>query len=178
MSIRMNYRHRELPPAQVLLAAARRIYEYNDVGGGLVWRAFANPAHPGRAKIGGPAGGSDGHGYLMCMLLGHKFKVHQIVWLLHHGAMASHPLDHKDLDRTNNRIENLRACTDSQNSQNSIGMTRPTAGYRKDPKGNGYRAEIQINSKKKFLGYFLDPKDARAAYVAARREQSGEFSPV
>lgn len=176
--LRMKNRLRELPPAAALLAEARKLFRYDTDTGNLHWQAFANPAHPGQAKIGDVVGGDDGHGYRMCALLGHKFKVHQVVWLLHHGELPSLPVDHKDRDRRNNRIDNLRLATDAQNLGNLKTMLRPFAGVRKDPKGHGYRADITIGGRKKFLGYFRTPEAASAAYVSATRETRGEFSPL
>jgi hypothetical protein len=88
------------------------------------------------------------------------------------------PIDHVDRDRRNNRIENLRLATDAENGANNVVTARPLAGVRKDPKGHGYRADLSIGGKKKYLGYFKTAEDAHAAYVAATREARGEFSPV
>jgi hypothetical protein len=174
----MQNRKRPLPPLAELLAEARRIYAYGGDAGGLVWREFRHPHHPGQAKLGEQVGGDDGLGYRMCMLLGHKFKVHQIVWLLCTGEFPALPIDHVDRDRRNNRIENLRLATDAENGANNVVTARPLAGVRKDPKGHGYRADLSIGGKKKYLGYFKTAEDAHAAYVAATREARGEFSPV
>lgn len=173
-----TYRKKELPDSSALLAEAKRLFRYNEATGELVWIAFANPWRPGQAKLGRVVGGDDGHGYRMCALLGHKFKVHQVVWLMHHGELPSMPLDHADRDRRNNRIENLRMATDSQNLSNTIAQVRPLAGIKKDQKGRGYSANITINGRKRYLGYFATAELAHAAYVSATRTLRGEFSPV
>ena len=175
---RMNNRKSPLPGSDELLAEAHRIFQYDDEQRGLIWKAPKHPCHPGKMKLGERVGGNDGHGYLGCMLLGHKFKVHQVVWLMHHGTLADRPIDHANRDRLDNRIENLRLATDAEYMANNEASTLPVAGVRKDPKGHGYRADLSINRKKKFLGYFRTAEEARAAYVAATREARGDFSPV
>lgn len=175
---RMQYRKRPLPPIGEMLQEANRIYQYDSENGGLVWKAFKNPAHPGMAKIGASVGGDDGSGYKMCMLLGHKFKVHQIVWMMQTGEFPKMLIDHIDRNPLNNNIENLRLATDAQNLANCATVCAPMAGVRKDPKGHGYRADISINRKKKFIGYFKTAEEAHAAYVQATREARGAFSPI
>lgn len=175
---KMQYRKRPLPPIAEMLAEANRIYQYDEEHGGLTWKEFKNPAHPGQAKLGASVGGDDGSGYKMCMLLGHKFKVHQIVWMMHNAAFPHMLIDHADRDPLNNRIENLRLATDAQNTANCRPVCAPLAGVRKDPKGHGYRADISIGRKKKFIGYFKSANEARAAYVEATRALRGAFSPV
>jgi hypothetical protein len=175
---RMMNRRRELPSSESLLAEARRLFEYDASNGNLIWKSVANRAHPGKAKVGAIVGGDDGNGYRMCALLGHKFKVHQVVWLLQAGSLASHPLDHANRDRRDNRIENLREVTDSQNVANSVVQLRPLAGVKKDSKGRGYSASITVNHCRKYLGYFATAELAHAAYLEATRNVRGDFSPV
>lgn len=175
---RMRNRLKPLPPVETLLAEAKRIYRYDEATGNLVWIRPANPGHPGQAKIGGRVGGSDGHGYLMCMLLGHKFKVHQIVWLLNKGELARFPIDHKNRDRLDTRIENLRLAVDIQNSQNTNKMLGALTGSRSHRGRTGYSAIIQINGKKIYLGYYKSREEAHEAYVLGSRKYRGEFSPV
>lgn len=173
---RMSNRERALPPSAELLAEATRLFSYNAVNGGLIWRCPANKQHPGKTKIGKMVGGDDGHGYLMCALLGHKFKVHQIVWLICKGALPELPIDHVNRDRRDNRIENMRLATDEQNIHNQKSNARKLSGVTKDTRGCGFAARIQHKGKKFYLGYFKTKEDANAAYVKASREIRGEYS--
>lgn len=175
---RFNYRKESLPTNQELLAEANRIYSYDPVNGGLIWKAYKDPRRSGRAKIGNKVGGDDGHGYLMCMLLGHKFKVHQVVWLICHGEFPKMSIDHINRNRRDNKIDNLRLATDQQNMFNIHASTKKYVGVRKDDKGHGYSANIGHNNKKIYLGYFKTKEEAYEAYVKASREIRGEFSPV
>lgn len=171
---RMKNRKRALPDSSELLKEARRIYAYDSEIGGLVWIAHSNPAHPGRAKIGSRVGGDDGHGYLMCKLLGSSFKVHQVVWLMHKGQFPGSPIDHRDRNRRNNRIENLRLASDQQNMVNTKKSLRPYCGVSKAP--TGFNARIQVGGKKIYLGFFTSADEAASAYRAACKQIHGEFS--
>lgn len=67
-----------------------------------------------RAKV----GGLDKDGYLVVGIKGRKVKYHRLVWFLCKGYYPSSELDHIDRNRLNNRIENLREVTRSQNLSN------------------------------------------------------------
>lgn len=178
MSVRMAYRKKTLPATDILLAEARRIYGY-DPSGGLVLVAHANPRHPGRGVIGSAVGGDDGHGYLMCMLLGHKFKVHQIVWLICTGQLAYTPLDHINGNRLDNRITNLRAATDEQNGSNRRREGAvPGVHLQRGGRGVRYEASIGHKGQKIALGGYATKEEAEAAYIAASRKLRGDFSPI
>lgn len=174
MSKRMHYRKRPLPPEDVLLDELRFLCAYNAAEGGFTWvnRRVKNQPVPGKRF-----GGSDGRGYVMCLLLGHKFKVHQLVWLWHHGELPRKPLDHINGIRSDNRIENLRECEDWQNGHNMRHLQDEASGYRAGNSGT-YRAKIVIKGETIELGSFRTKEDARAAYVQAKRRHLGEFSPV
>lgn len=175
---RMLNRAKPLPDPRVLLEAAYEFFQYHP-DGFLTYRK--DPRHPSCATskvVGKRVGGDDGHGYLMCMLLGHKFKVHQVVWLLHHGALATLPIDHADRDRRNNRIGNLRMASDLENVQNIKASTTPTAGVWRSPKSGRYMARVTYRGNKRYLGYYDTSEEANAAYRAAKASIAGTFSPV
>jgi hypothetical protein len=90
-------------------------------------------------------------------------------------------VDHKDGDGGNNRIDNLRLATRSQNAINTKTMTSGVSGYRgvfrnqylKRP----WAAKIKVAQKEMYLGAFYTPEEASAAYENKRRELFGEFVP-
>ena len=74
-------------------------------------------------------------------------------------------IDHKDGDRSNNRIDNLREVTIQQNQHN-----RTTAkGYCFCKKSNKYRTTIKLNYKTIHIGYFKTEQEARQAYLDAKK---------
>jgi hypothetical protein len=87
-------------------------------------------------------------------------------------------IDHIDRDGLNNRRENLRVSTPSQNSQNSRKNSLNTSGFKGVffQKGLGkWRAQIKTNGKRKSLGCFLSPEEAHEAYCRASDKYHGEF---
>jgi hypothetical protein len=174
----MTYRKVPLPANAELFAWADKHFQYL-ADGQLFFKVDPRAPQCLTSKvIGKPVGGDDGHGYLMCMLMGHKAKVHQVVWLLHFQSFPTMPLDHVNRDKRDNRVENLRLASDLENMQNLTASTRPNAGITKPPRASGYTARITQGGQKRYLGTFPTPEDAQAAYRKAKRELSGRFSPV
>lgn len=175
-SVRFSYRKIPLPASSDLLAEAQRIYEYSEPHAGILWKNHKNPKRPW-PPLGTVVGGDDGHGYRMCLLLGHKFKVHQIVWLLATGAVAKSSIDHIDRDKRNNRVSNLRLCTDLENIQNiSTAMTQQ-AGTKLNIRGK-YSAVVQHKGKKYYFGHtHKTVQAANEAYRSGKASLCGEFAP-
>lgn len=87
--------------------------------------------------------------------------------------------DHIDGNGLNNRRDNLRLSTKTQNSRNCRLSSKNTSGF----KGVHYRpdkrkwdAKISVNNKTIFLGYFDTPEEASDAYHAAAIKYFGEFA--
>jgi hypothetical protein len=171
---RDQYRKKPLPPTDELIAELRFLYSYDADNGGFIW---IRRNKPGQRLPGSKVGGPDGRGYQMCMLLGHKFKVHQLVWLWHHGELSAMQLDHINGQRSDNRIENLRECDYSLNQHNRQSLKQETAGYRVCRKTGKFRAKIVVRGTTIELGGFERKEDARAAYVEAKKKYLGAFSP-
>ena len=57
----------------------------------------------------------------------HVVLMHVAVWVWHKGCFPTKQLDHIDLDPTNNRIENLREVSGSENQMNMLYQWKPNA---------------------------------------------------
>lgn len=100
---------------------------------------------------------------------------YRIVWALLRGEWPTGEIDHIDLDATNDRIENLRIATPSQNKANN--RCRNKTGYKGISAGNGgYSAEIQKNGVHTYLGFYKTPEDAHEVYCLAADMLYGEFA--
>ena len=80
---------------------------------------------------------------------------HWAVWAWHNGCFPTMQIDHIDLDPTNNKIENLREVTQSENMRNMVHPWKPNAdtglpGVHEH--GGGYRIKV---AQKHY--YFRDP---------------------
>jgi hypothetical protein len=110
----------------------------------------------------------------------HYYGEHRVIWLMHHGRMPLE-IDHVDGDPVNNRIENLRECTRSQNNQNRKQNSRPTTSRYKGVFYNTQKKKWQATIhlvKRKHLGFFDSEDDAAAAYDRAALDIFGEFALI
>jgi hypothetical protein len=117
------------------------------------------------------AGHKTKHGYVLVSIDYKHYKLHRLIWLYHHGKFPEHQIDHIDGDPSNNKIENLREATSSQNMQN---QQKPRKTNRLGVQGvcingNRYRAALWLNKKRIHIGYFDSPHEAHEAYVKAKR---------
>lgn len=95
-------------------------------------------------------------------------------------------VDHKNRIKTDNRCENLRICTRSQNAMNTIakgrseylGVTILNKKKRSGEKEMVISAHIRINKKQRCLGVFNTEIDAAMAYDNAARSHHGEFAKL
>ena len=107
-------------------------------------------------------------GYTMVQLIieGKKYYIcaHRLAWFLHYETLPIHSIDHIDGDRSNNKIDNLRDVTHQQNHMNRT----KAKGYYWHKKNNKFQAQIRIDGKTKFLGFFHTEQEARNAYLKAK----------
>ncbi len=90
-------------------------------------------------------------------------------------------VDHVDGDGLNNRLDNLRVATNSQNSMNSrkqLGCSSIYKGVCWDKKNNKWHSGITINKRQMNLGRFSSEIDAARAYDSAAMEYFGEFAKL
>jgi hypothetical protein len=88
-------------------------------------------------------------------------------------------VDHKSGNKLDNRKENLRIVTRSQNAMNRKLAKDNTSGYKGvfwDKQNKKWRARIGTNNKRINLGSFNDIKNAAIAYNEAALKYHGEFA--
>lgn len=129
-----------------------------------------------------PAGsvcGKDKTGYRQIYFDGNPYHAPSLAWYLMTGAWPTVMVDHKNLVRTDDRWDNFRLATRSQNFGNQRAYKNNKSGLKGvslyKPTGK-WIAQIQINKKKIGLGYYATPEQAHAAYVAAAKKHFGEFA--
>ena len=93
----------------------RELFTYEPQTGALVRRVTQR-----RWKAGTVAGATGANGYQSVEVDGNRYYAHRLIWMYVHGEdPAALQVDHKDLNRLNNRIENLRLATNQQNKINA-----------------------------------------------------------
>ena len=104
---------------------------------------------------------------------------HRLAWFYVYGAWPEDELDHRDQDRYNNRLDNLRPATRHYNSLNQGIRSDNKSGYKgvvwlKQKKR--WRASATLNGTTHYLGTYRSARDAGAAYKAFVLEHHGEFA--
>lgn len=103
------------------------------------------------------------YGYLQVTQDGERLLVHRLIWCWVTGEWPAQQIDHRNGQRTDNRWANLREVTPALNSQNRHSAV---GAYEQDGR---FKASIQTNGKRQYLGRFDTLADAAAAYSEARR---------
>jgi hypothetical protein len=110
------------------------------------------------------------HGYVVIGLDGRQFYGHRLAWLYVKGEWPLE-IDHKDGNRANNRIDNLRDVPHQANAQNKPLTTCSATGFRGvTPHGDVFEARIKTAGKETYIGRFPTIEEASAAYLDKRRE--------
>jgi hypothetical protein len=104
------------------------------------------------------------NGYIDINLTTTTLKAHQFIWYWVNKQVVDE-IDHIDNDKTNNKIENLRSVTHTQNMWN-----RSDEGIHFNKTNNKFRALISLNKNRKHLGYFDTEFEAREAYQNAKKQ--------
>ena len=118
-------------------------------------------------------------GYRRIMFKGVKYYTHRIIWLIAKGEQPPHILDHINNNRLDNRIENLREATHTENMRNARLRKDSTSGVKGvywHKHSKKWMARINNNNKTTNVGYFSDLKDAEQAVKEARQKLHQEFA--
>ncbi len=148
------------------LGEAKKVLMYDPATGAFIWIARCS----NRTKIGSLAGTISSEGYRVITVHGVRHYAHRLAWAWMTGSFPIGLIDHKNKDRLDNRIDNLRAATHKQNAENSGIRSHNTSGIKGVTWAKDrckWVAQIHHNGKHKTLGYFDDPKTASDAYQAA-----------
>lgn len=161
-----------------LMAYVDEYLEYRKCAASLVWKKIP-PRSKGRISVGDIAG-TLVKGYRRVKIMGVIHSAHRIIWAMHYGAWPKGPIDHKDRDRENNRIDNLRLASVAENSWNAdvkSSSALGVKGIRKSRFGK-YEARISAHGRSFFLGSFSTLEDAVQAHNDGATKLHGEYKPT
>lgn len=164
-------------PKKLTLARLREVLDYCPETGVFRWKV----SKKGRfAKPGAIAGAIDKDGYRIICVDQKMCRAARLAWFYVHGEWPNGEADHKDTDRSNDRIENLRDATKSQNMRNAR-PRNPASGLKGafiDRRRGGFVSRIKVGKRYVSLGSFTTAEEAHAAYSAAAEKHYGEFARV
>ena len=146
-----------------LAQLARDFFDYKD--GQLIRKKFASS----NAKAGARAGSLRRDGYRDVQLEGKKYLEHRLIYQMHNPDWditdTSQKIDHINMMKDDNCIENLRLVTHQENTFNT-----DARGYYWDKINKKWHAQIKVNGKLIHLGRFTYATDARLAYLEAKKK--------
>lgn len=124
--------------------------------------------------------GSNRNGYWVISMGACGCKpAHHVAWAIHYGYWPAE-IDHRDHDKLNNRLSNLRLATRSQNNANirkSRGSSKAKGVYW-ETKRKSFRAHVRFHGKSIHLGYFDIEDEAAHAYNKKAIELFGEYASL
>lgn len=172
----------------------RSVVKYCPDSGDLVWRArdvgmFRESSRRSRESsakawntryAGSKALSHVAHnGYLYGNLLGFRILAHRAAWAAFYGGWPATDIDHINGVRSDNRIENLRLATRSENqlnragNSNRIGMPK---GVFKSTSGKRWIARLVVNGQRYHGGTHDTIEEAARAYNELAAKFAGKFS--
>lgn len=158
--------------ATAILTAARlrELFSYNPEDGLFTRIKSICPA----GKVGVTVNYLDkSTGYIKVTVDGKQYYAHRLAWLYSFGEWPAQMVDHIDMDRTNNRLVNLRAANKALNMQNQKKPLRSNRsgflGVSPGKRPGLWRATIVVDNRQHHLGAYDTPEEAHEAYIAAKR---------
>ena len=119
------------------------------------------------------------NGYRAINIQGYgEYQCGRLAWLYTYGHFPKEEIDHVNLNKVDDRIENLREASRSQNATNRSTQSNNTTGYKGVWKRKGmdlWVAGVSKDGKNIKLGSFDCPQKAHAAYIAEITKMHGEF---
>jgi len=164
-----------LPPLEEL----KEHFDYNPDTGIIIWK---KKQKHWKVEIGQEAGcftTSKSKKYRTITSKGIKYKTHRIAYYMHHGIdPRNNYIDHEDGNGLNNKIDNLRLATHSDNCRNrsmNENNTSGVTGVTWNKQAQKWRGSIMIDYKSIGLGYHSNIQDAMQARKEAEKKYFGEF---
>jgi hypothetical protein len=128
----------------------------------------------GKTRKGDFAGTLRPDGYLQIAIDRRFYLTHRLVWFYVYGYWPNKQVDHVNRVKTDNRIENLRDATPSENQWNTGKQNNNTSGYTGafwDKRRNKWRAKLSVSCRVIYCGQYDTPEEAHTAYLAAKEQQ-------
>ncbi len=154
------------------LETLRSVYSYDPRSGLLRWKIVARKGFLVGSVTGYKTYSRSGRPMAVATRFGDvRYLVHRLAWFLTYGRWPAEMIDHINGDPFDNRLENIREATHSQNARNrrSPGV-RNTSGYLGVSKhGSNWKWSISASDGVHTKSGYKTPADAYAAYVEVKR---------
>ena len=148
------------------------IFQYE--AGHLYWKV--KPCK--KICIGDKAGTYHTAGYWHITINKKKYLAHRLIFMMIHGYLPEY-IDHINRIKHDNRIENLRAATSSENQRNRSAFYFSKSGIKNiswNKKAEAWRVSIRNAGKLLYLGQYKDIELAELIAFEARNKFHKEFA--
>lgn len=160
---------------RVSIVDLREALNYDAKTGIFIWAKQRR----GRGKKDHVAGRLHHAGYVTVAFNNCQFLAHRLAWFYVYEKWPANTLDHINMDRSDNRICNLREATMLQNLWNTASHKNNTSGFKGvywAPAVKRWRVRIRVSGKHVDLGYFENLAVAAETYKRAAQKHRGEFA--
>ena len=133
----------------------------------------------GKLKQGNIVGNKNHDGYVRLKINYKSYQLHRLAWLYVYGEFPKNEIDHINGIRYDNRIENLREATSSENARNKNASPRNTSNFKGvtyHKKSNKWQAQASHNNKAHYLGLFESKEMAYKEYCNFVKNNHGDFA--
>jgi hypothetical protein len=159
----------------------RELLDYNPLTGVFIWKHRANGPTKWNTKWAGKVAGSQrGNGYIAIAIDGVKYLAQQLAWAYMTGDWPSSFVDHRNLDKSDYRFDNLRLASFGESSANISVRKSSKSGFRGvcfSKQKNLWRARLNKEGVEYHIGFFGSAKGAGIAYAKKATEVYGEYCP-
>jgi len=179
-------------PRKIDAEIVRALLYYSPKTGELKWKERTEDWFPGTVgrtpshacrqwnatHAGKKPGAVDSWGHTQIRLFGRLYGAHRLIWLLMTGKWPKNQIDHIDCDPSNNRWNNLRPATNTENVRNQRAPRSNSSGVKGvswSKEKRKWVAYITANRRRIHLGQFENIEDAEAAYAKASKKHHGEY---
>lgn len=146
----------------------KEILDYNPNTGVFYWKVGK--------KTGQVCGKPNVRDYVYMHILGKAYSGHRLAWFYMTGKWPKNQIDHINRIKSDNRFQNLRDVTRSQNLMNKTKYSNNKSGF----KGVSYRkpwsVSITYDGVINTLGHFENKEEAARVYDKAAIEHHGQFA--
>lgn len=147
-------------------------FEYKD--GDLFWKKKAAK----NTIVGSKCGTIDKDGYIIITLNRQRYRAHQIVFMMFNGYFPQ-KIDHKNGIPNDNKIENLREATHTENMRNTKIPKTNTSGIKGvcwSKANKKWLVSLKVDGKNKYFGYYYDIEVAKFVCETMRHKYHGKFT--
>ncbi len=151
------------------------ILRYDPETGDWIWLISINA----KVSEGDAAGTITVHGYRIITLAGVKYRAARLAFLYMTGAWPEKEVDHINRCKLDDRWDNLRDVSRSENQLNrdvQINNSSGVRGVHWDTRSGKWAAQVKKDNAVYFIGYFDTLEEASVARDLAATELHGDFA--